>query len=55
MNIGYVTSDCLCEMLKETQKMNIGIVRPDAKCERHCSSKCAARREMRTVLKYKIR
>ena len=28
-NIGFVTSDCLCEILEKTRKMNIGFVTSD--------------------------
>ena len=32
-NIGFVTSDCLCEILEKTRKMNIGFVTSDCLCE----------------------
>ena len=32
-NIGFVTSDCLCEIVEKIRKMNIGFVTSDCLCE----------------------
>ena len=32
-NIGFVTLDCLCEIVKKIRKMNIGFVTSDCVCE----------------------
>ena len=32
-NIGFVTLDCLCEIVEKIRKMNIGFVTSDCLCE----------------------